>query len=256
MRQIFRLRVESLASAAVLCAYVAIILAVPIPYATAKPVPRPSGLIGCWRADASARDSAGSHDGKLLNGASFARGIVGRAFSFNGEEQCVEIPYSPSLAPTNYTIAAWVKPLGQVMDFISQDLIFGQSFGCCQLLARTGAPGMRVAFAFGIDHYTFFEATGTKEIPIGQFSHLVGTWDGTTLRLYINGVLNAENTPGETPVDSGCSFFIGGFYSPEEGKCNYVGQFFNGLVDEVSYYDRALSEAEVESLYGARTHVK
>jgi len=240
---------ESFVSAAVLGTFLLIIISVTTSGGTKKPAPSPPGSIGWWRAEGSARDSAGRHHGKLLNGASFARGKVGRAFSFNGTTQCVEIAYSPSLVPSNYTIAAWVKPLAQVSDSISQDVIFGQSYGYCQLLARTGDTGVRVAFAFGISHYTFFEATGTGEIPIGKFSHLVGTWDGTTLRLYINGVLNAETTPGESPVDSGCPFFIGGFYSPEEKDCNYVGQFFHGLIDEVSYFNRALSEAEVESLY-------
>src|ERR1035441_6519253 len=85
----------------------------------------------------------------------------------------------------------------------------------------------------------------------GQFSHLVGTWDGTTLRLYVNGVFNAQSAPGASPVDSGCPFFIGGFYAVNDGSCNYVGQFFNGLIDEVSYFNRALSGAEIQSIYNA-----
>ena len=88
-------------------------------------------------------------------------------------------------------------------------------------------------------------------MPIGQFSHLVGTWDGTTLRLYVNGVFNAQSAPGASPVDSGCPFFIGGFYAVNDGSCNYVGQFFNGLIDEVSYFNRALSGAEIQSIYNA-----
>ena len=213
--------------------------------------PAPSGLVSWWRGEGSAVDSADSNDGTLLNGASFAAGMVGQAFSFNGSNQCVQIPYAPSLVNSNYSVEAWVKPLAQVSDAINQDVLFGQSYGQCQLLARTGSTGVRVAFAFGTDHFTFYEAAGTSEIPIGQFTHLAGTWDGTTLRLYINGVLNAQGTPGASPVDSGCAFQIGGFYSPAAGDCSYVGQFFNGLIDEVSYYKRALSGAEIQSIYNA-----
>jgi len=82
-------------------------------------------------------------------------------------------------------------------------------------------------------------------MPIGQFSHLVGTWDGVTLRLYINGVLNAQTVPGASPVDLGYPFYIGGYLLPD----NYAGQFFNGLIDEVSYYNRALSGGEVQAIY-------
>lgn len=214
-------------------------------------VPPPDNLVSWWRAEGSAADSAGGNNGVLLNGASFAPGTVGQAFSFNGNNQCVEIPRTQSLVASNYSIEAWVKPLAQVSDFIDQDLIFGQSYGHCQLLARTGSTGVRVAFAFGTSHFTFYEATGTSQIPIGQASHLAGTWDGTTLRLYINGVLNAQSTPGTSPVDSGCPFFIGGFYSPAADTCGYVGQFFNGLIDEVSYYRRALTAVEIQANYNA-----
>jgi hypothetical protein len=213
--------------------------------------PPPSGLVSWWRAEGSASDSADSNHGTLLNGASLASGMVGQAFGFNGSNQCVQIPYVPSLANSNYAVEAWVKPLAQVSDFINQDLIFGQSYGQCLLLARTGTTGVRIAFQFGVSHFTFYEVVSATEIPIGQFSHLVGTWDGTTLRLYVNGLLNAQMAPGAVPVDSGCPFQIGGFYSPEAGGCNYVGQFFNGLIDEVSYFNRALSGAEIQSIYNA-----
>jgi hypothetical protein len=213
--------------------------------------PPPSGLVSWWRGEGSASDSIDSNTGELLNGASFAAGMVGQAFSFNGSNQCVQVPHAASLLTSNYSIEAWVKPLDQVSDAINQDLIFGQSFGHCQLVARTGSSGVRLAFAFGTSHTSFYEATGTSEIPIGQFSHLAGTWDGTTLRLYINGVLSAQSTPHASPVDSGCSFYIGGFYSPTADSCGYVGQFFNGLIDEASYYSRALSNAEIQSIYNA-----
>src|ERR1035437_9564503 len=94
---------------------------------------------------------------------------------------------------------------------------------------------------------------GGTQRPMGQFSQLVGTWDGTVLGLYVNGVLNAQSTPGASPVDPGCPFFIGGFYSPAAGSCSYVGQFFNGLIDEVSWFNRALSAAEIQDLYNDNT---
>lgn len=222
-----------------------------VPTPTPVCVPAPGGLISWWRAEGNASDSADNNPGTLLNGASLSLGRVGQAFNLNGSNQCVQVPYTPSLVTSTYSVEAWVKPLAQVSGFISQALIFGQSFGHCQLVARTGGAGVRVAFQFAIDYYTFPEVVSTMEIPIGQFSHLVGTWDGATLRLYINGVLNAQSTPGVSPIDSGCPFFIGGFYSPAAGSCSYVGQFFDGLIDEVSLYRRALLGDEIQSLYAA-----
>ena len=91
--------------------------------------PSPPGLVSWWLGEGSASDSAGSNHGTLLNGAPCAPGMVGQAFSFNGSNQCVQIPYTPSVANCNYSVEAWVKPLAQVSDPINQNVIFGQGYG-------------------------------------------------------------------------------------------------------------------------------
>lgn len=205
-----------------------------------------------WRADGDARDSAGNNDGTLRKGVTCVPGQVGQAFSFDRNyHQYVRIPYSPGLIASNYTVVASVKPTTQVRDMINQNLIFGYNYGAVELVARTGASGVRVAFLFGTDKYTLHEVASETEIPIGQFAHLMGTWDGTTLRLYINGTLDAESSPGAAPVDSGCDFFIEGSDTTGTGYCDYEGQFFGGLIDETAFYRRALSAAEVQAIYKA-----
>lgn len=218
---------------------------------TTSCTPSPSGLISWWKGEADGSDSAGANHGMLLNGASFGLGEVGQGFSFNGNNQCVQIPHDANLITSNFCVEAWVKPAGQVSDAINQDLIFGQSYGACQLVVRPGVNGLRVVFQFGTSHVNFYEVMSVGDIPIGEFSHIAGTWDGKTLRLYINGALNAESTPGALPVDSGCPFYIGGFYSPGSDDCAYVGQFFNGLIDELSFYNRSLSGPEIQSIFNA-----
>jgi hypothetical protein len=216
------------------------VLAVALPPCATPPV----GLVSWWPGEGNANDIVGANNGTLLNGATFAAGEAGSAFSFNGSNQCVQIPYSQTLVSSNYSIEAWVKPLGQVSDSINQALIFGQGYGR-QLVARKGTSGVIIGFYFANSSSTFFGVVSTNQIPIGQFTHLAGTWDGTTLRLYINGVLNAQLAPSASPVDPGCPFSIGGFYN----NCGGAGQFFNGLVDEVSDYNRALSDGEVQAIY-------
>ena len=207
-------------------------------------VPPPNGLVSWWRGEGNSLDAVGTNNGTLQDGATFAPGEVGQAFSLNGEAQCITIPYSSTLAAPTYSVEAWVKPMAQVSNAYDQDLIVGQAYGW-QLVLRPGTSGVKVAFLFATSTVTFYDVVGTSELPIGQFSHLVGTWDGTTLRLYINGVLNAQQVPGATPVDLRYSICMGGF------NFDFVGQFFNGLIDEVSYYNRALSAGEIAALYNA-----
>ena len=210
----------------------------------------PAGLVSWWPAEGTAEDVMGLNPGTLANGAGFGAGEVGQAFSFNGTTQCVIVPYSHTLVTANYSVEAWVKPFTQVSDVIDQDLIVGQAYGW-HLVVRRGGTGIGAAFGFATTPDTFYDVAGTSELPIGQFSHLVGTWDGTTLRLYVNGVLNATQAPGTTPVDLGYGFYIGGFYIPSAGSRSYSGQYFNGLIDEPTYYGRALGDAEVAALYAA-----
>jgi hypothetical protein len=219
--------------------------------------PPPAGLVSWWPGEANANDIVGGNNGTLQGGITFASGEVGQGFSFNAStSSSVRIPYAPSLITPAYTVETWINPTAQVSGGIGQTVIFGQPYGQAQLVVRTGTTGVLVAFQFGINQVTFYKVQSTNEIPIGQFTHIAGTWDGTTLRLYINGVLNAQNTPGATPVDTGCDFFIGGFNTPEAGSCQYVGQFFNGIIDEVSFYNRALSAGEVAAIYAAGTNGK
>jgi hypothetical protein len=214
-------------------------------------VAAPSGLVSWWPGNGNANDIIGANHGTLLNGVDYTSGMVSQAFNTDGNSQCVRIPYSPTLTTTQYSVEAWIKPSAQVNDPIGQEFIFGQGYGTVQLVVRTGTSGVRVALNFGTSHDEFYDVESTIELPIGQFSHVVGTWDGTTMSLYINGAWNNSRAPGVVPVDSGCPFYIGGIDAPDEGDCSFVGQFFNGAIDELSYYGRALSLGEVQGLYQA-----
>ena len=99
----------------------------------------PAGLVSWWAGEGTAADMAGTNNG-LLAGAGFGVGEVRQALSFNGTTQAVVIPYSRSLVATNYSVEAWIKPLSQVSNPISQDLIIGQGYGW-ELVARTGSSG-------------------------------------------------------------------------------------------------------------------
>jgi RHS repeat-associated protein len=206
----------------------------------------PTGLISWWRAETNAWDSAGTNQGTLMNGAAFSPGKVGQGFSFNGSNQCIAIPWSPGLVPTNYTVETWIKPLGEV-DW--QVLLFGQANGS-QLIAWPGSTWGRVLLALRHSGWWAY-LQSSHEVELGVWTHLAGTWDGVTMRLYINGELDATTQPGVSVWDSGCPFYIGGFYATN-GPCGtYADQFFNGVIDEVSYYSRALSDGEIQALYDA-----
>jgi hypothetical protein len=79
---------------------------------------------------------------------------------------------------------------------------------------------------------------GTSALAVNTWSHLVTTFDGSTLRLYVNGVMvESAAVNGAAAVSSG-ALRIGG---------NAVwGEYFKGRIDDVRIYNRALSPAEIQ----------
>ncbi len=71
---------------------------------------------------------------------------------------------------------------------------------------------------------------------IGQWYHLVGTWDGSTARLYVDGVLKTEAMNPITVGPGSVGFYIGGA----------TGDYFNGLIDDVRLWSSMRSEAEIQ----------
>jgi hypothetical protein len=230
--------------------YLDAVSAVPVSEPPTSCVGLASGIISWWKGEGSGSDTAGPNYGILLNGVVFTNGIWGQAFYFPGSNQCLQIPYSATLAASNYSIEAWVQPLTQI-EPEAQKVLFAQNNGQCQLLARAGISGLQIVVQFAVDPSNSVSLLSTSELPIGQFSHVGGTWDGTTLRLYLNGALDAQSTPGAVPFDSGCAFYIGGIFNTSGGSCSSFGGFFNGVIDEISYYRRALSDAEINSIFQA-----
>ena len=203
----------------------------------------PSGLVGWWRAEGNAFDEIGGNTGANVNGTGFSQGEVGRAFDFNGIDQLIRIPDAPALnPPTALTLEAWVfirvfshesvaiigkddpySPLRQYM------IGMGNKTGHWAFRAHIGTPG------------NYFNFDGQTALSNYTWYHVAMTYDGSVLKLFVNGNLDGS-LPVTGPITvSDMPLLIGGH---AEGPWN-----FNGLVDEVSLYNRALSADEIQSIY-------
>ena len=198
----------------------------------------PGMMVSWWPGDGNAIDIQGSRTGTLVGGATFASGEVAQAFSFDGNNDSVDLGTSNLLGgATQITIDAWVYPTG-FPDY--QGIIYPgpTNIWWIQLL-----PSAQVRFA--INNSASGAADSTNTIPANQWTHLALTWDGTTARLYINGVQDPTTlaASGAIPDDSGNTKAI--------GSRGGIDQFFNGLIDEVEIFDRALSAEEIQAIYHA-----
>jgi hypothetical protein len=203
----------------------------------------PPGAVGYWPGDGDALDHAGTNNGTLENGPTYAQGRMGLGFAFTNNQD-VSIAYSTNLVLTSCTVQAWIKPTGETNGMSNPwGLIFGQRSGPYLLQSVLGTNGglvISLAEYFG----SWYQVTMVGEIPTNQFTHFLATWDGTTARLYTNGVLNTEGPLPALGSHYTDPFFIGGF-SATSGNGD---GFFSGVIDEVALWNRVLTQDEITFL--------
>jgi hypothetical protein len=201
-----------------------------------------TGLRGYWALNETvgntASDSSGNNNaGTLINGPAWnGAGRVGGAVSFDGVNDYVSLGNPASLIPGNsITLAAWVK---------LNDLSINRFF-----FAKYAGPTptfMRYERNQGIK--CVVGGTGVvapASIVTGQWYHAACTYDGATVRVYVNGVQVASAAKTGAIADAvGIDWAIGAGIAANSVPLG----FMNGLVDEVRLYNRALTPADVALL--------
>nr|CEL18799.1 Chitinase [Kibdelosporangium sp. MJ126-NF4]CTQ96348.1 Chitinase (EC 3.2.1.14) [Kibdelosporangium sp. MJ126-NF4] len=177
-------------------------------------------------------DRTGKGHNGVLSGASWTTGHTGGALSFNGVDNLVTVADAPDLRLSNaMTLEAWVRPTN-VTDWrtvVLKERPDNLSYGL-----YSSGPGYSSAW--------FTSSGGDRSVngpalAANAWSHLAVTYDGTTLRLYVNGD-QAATAPAAGPMISSTSpLRLGG---------NLLwNEYFAGQLDDVRVYNRALSAAEV-----------
>jgi hypothetical protein len=166
-------------------------------------------------------------------------GKFGKALSFDGVDDYVEVPYSASLNPSEFSISVWARVDG------------GQGTWRSVITSRDAATFRGYIIYAGVDNkWQFWIGDSTAWIPLygpdvilGQWIHIVATYSGGVMRLYINGSLYSTRS-GTLALNTIRPLRIGA------GRTETTpGYFFNGIIDEVRIYNRALSDEEIKELY-------
>jgi hypothetical protein len=213
-----------------------------------------AGTVALYQAEGNANDTSGnSHNGTIHGGVTFTSGKSGQAFSFAGNVgDYVEVPNAAALEPAaNLTVDMWVKgpaPAGY-------------------LLAKGQGDASGASYAFytlhdGLQFYVHVGGGFTLSPDAGpgiwdnNWHHIAGTYDGSVVRLYVDGVQVGSGTASAGTIayaasDANAShdLFIGNYalttFYPG-------GNFpFKGQIDDVGVYNRTLSGAEIAAIYSA-----
>src|SRR2546425_165073 len=196
-------------------------------------VASPLGVADWYKAEGNANDSVGNNHGTLENGATFATGNTGQAFSFDGVNASVLTP-TINLGSA-FTVELWILPTrnnGGFENLVANSFASAANYG---------------AFYYDNDHLEYWQgntprAVSPAVLPLNTWTHVALTYDGSFARLYVNGSLSATSgSHAET------------FNNPLRFGFSVVNQdsHFRGLLDEVTLYSRALSAAEIQTIYSA-----
>ena len=196
-----------------------------------------------------ARDGTGNgHDGDVA-GATWTTGKFGGALEFNGDGDHVFVPHAEALNLDKVSVVAWVFPTAWNPDLnaIAQKWEDGTNRRQYQLTVYQEKNWWYVSDAG--DNWPRTDLT-TTVINLNEWTHLAGTYDGSTMRAYVNGVLDEEKAQAAGLFASDVDVMIGG-YGPTTPVVYNQNRHFTGIIDEVYFYDDALTEAEIGALMDA-----
>lgn len=231
----------------------------------------PTGMLGWWPADGNANDIQLGNNGVVMNGATFSPGLVKQAFLLDGIDDFVDVPDSPALhaVTTAFTVGAWINPqvptppsgagYSEGWIFARRDPLVSEGFSLW--INSDGGDGFLAA-----DLSANASSGVASAVPVihydGTWKHVALTADTTTgkVTLYLNGEqIELQNSPivsGQFPDVT--HLFIGQRQSADTPEGPQLSMHYKGLIDEVEVYNRALTPAEIHSIYfvGARGKCK
>ncbi|MCJ7459531.1 MAG: FG-GAP-like repeat-containing protein [candidate division Zixibacteria bacterium] len=202
----------------------------------------PNPLVGYWKFDegtgVTAYDSSGNNNHGTIYGTTWTDGKLGRGLNFTKLSDYVEVNDSPILDLTDHlTITAWIRPHafpGHTPKIVGKGYVSTYSYwlgfaGVSVILTLENSAGYCEAY---------------HSFVLDEWAYVAATWDGTTTHIYINGkdegstVKNYTGTltPNEHPLIIG-------------SRDNGYNDYFNGTIDEVKIYNRALSGDEIREEY-------
>lgn len=182
-----------------------------------------------------AADSSGNNNsGTLLDSPAWVTGRIGGGLSFDGVDDGVQVPDAASLDfTTGVTMSAWIR-------------MSNQPDNAAVLIKESTATGWSYALYFNNSHWLkayvrladgYHYAQLTEPLPLDEWLYVAATFDGTTIRLFVNGEESATESASGSIVTSNESLWLG---VDQNG-----GDRFAGEIDELRLYDRALSQSEI-----------
>jgi hypothetical protein len=211
-----------------------------------------NGLVGFWKFEEGIGNITGDFSGGgntafvFNDGASWGAGRLAGGLFLDGVDDYVIVPASFGLESTTnaVTVCAWVRieSNGQWQAIARKVLQEGSHefpYSAYDLIVED-AGSLRPRMAVSRDDGSREVVYGTTALSYGQWYHLAGVFDGSAVRIYVNGAQEGSTPFTGTLVQTGQPLLI--------GRNGAGGDTFKGVVDEFRVYNRALTGVEIQGL--------
>src|SRR3989344_4023290 len=201
------------------------------------------GLVGLWHLEGDASDSSGSgNDGSLVGNVDCSvAGKFGQGCRFDGEGDYVnfgDVTFLDNIQA--FTVSFWMKTSSTEVSSSQMPV------------SKSGSSDQTFQFQMSTIEQLLFgvrnsSGSSVTTLVLGltntEWQHIVGVYNGTNILLYANAALGAQNNLTGPTKDS--------IYALSIGSRGLVSRFWNGSIDEVAIFNRALSAEEIQELYNA-----
>jgi hypothetical protein len=203
------------------------------------------GLVAWYKMDegtgtlTTADSSGNGNTGYLTNSPAWTNGVVGSALKFNGTSQFIYIPTNSVFTiVTNLTVSSWCNWFGGS----SENCIVDRAYGYATTILGSSGGNIKIYYQRDGSWVT------SVAIPQNKWINISWTLTASSLNLYTNGILAASTTPS-----GGVSSLLNNVVAI--GSIGAGGWYFNGSIDDVRIYNRALSASEITAIYQAEAGI-
>lgn len=219
---------------------------------------RPTAPIAEYRFDECSSAGANSvldSSGNALHGQPFGgvtsgiAGVLCTAKSFDGTSGYIRVANAAILNQNYVSVAAWVRHTSAAFKSWEAILAKGDTTyrlhlnGGCSISPSANGYTTANAFTFGFNAGCGNADLNSGVVPVpGQWYHVVGTYDGATIKIFVNGVMTNSAPLATTIGTNTYPLYIG-----ENSQA--TGRYWSGSIDEIKIFDRALPDNEVYSMY-------
>ena len=202
-----------------------------------------NGLVSWWSFNGNVQDNWGNNDGTINGADCNTQGKYGRGCKFYSASDYINVNPDILSDANEVTISAWINL--DTYATTSQSTIISDRVGNLDfhlVIFPDDTNPHKLLFTINTSVGTLVSSVSSSDIPLNSWTHVVGRYDGSNVEVYIDGVQDGSiNSTSGTITSNSNEIKIGSF-----GADNNI---FNGTIDDVMIFSRALSSEEITAIY-------